>query len=153
MRDHREAVGRWSLSVTWVLLALGVMIGSEVACAARRHQAVVASSAIYEALAAVQDGEMAAFEAGAIPIEQHRAFNADLAVALRAERAFNSAVAAWPASTDAAAELAKLVGALTRLTQHLAALPLSEPQRVILGKIDAALTVAVSLAASLGGTP
>src|SRR5574341_621902 len=101
-----------------LVLALNLM-----ACASSQIQkARTVSVDVHAALAAVQDAEAALYTSGAIPAwtaEKHRAFNAELVVALKAGRALNEGVRYTPMAETAKADLVTVSTELGRLTDLL----------------------------------
>ena len=126
------------------ILAVLLIVG----CAsAPRHQATVASGTVYQALAAVQDTAATLHTGGQLTDAQHQVFSAQLLKALEAGRAFNAAVAAWPANSPAPPTLKQTVDQIFVSTNAaVALLPLGPAKDALVSRV---LAVAQAVSAVL----
>jgi hypothetical protein len=88
-----------------VLLAGALAFSGCALTGSSRHKAVVGSTALYTAIAGIDDVEMGLFTAGQISPAQHATLNPRIVTLLKAGKAANAAVAAWPHGSPAPAEL------------------------------------------------
>jgi hypothetical protein len=116
-----------------VLVALGLGM-TFIGCASvpARHNAVIASTAVYDALAAAQDGADGLLKAEVITSAQRREFSTHLLPALKAGHDLNSIVMAWKPGAPAPAQLIALVKNVETLLNDVASsLPLSAQSRML----------------------
>lgn len=130
------------------LLALLVLT---TACSmSARHTAVTADVSIHSGLAALQDGEMALYQAGELAPNDaaankalHQRINKALVPALKSEDAFNRLVRNWQPGQPAPAELQQHVADMRALFNEISA---AMPDGVAKSKLLAWVTVAQNAA-------
>lgn len=139
----RHTVGRSRLAIV-IVAALAAS-----ACAARaQHRGVQVAVSVHAAVAAVDDTELALFNSGAIAADVHRAANTQIVKALKAGKAFDAGVRAWPADGAITKEqLGELTSALAALAEQVGAFGSAEAQQRLSAGIIAAQQ-AILLAAS-----
>lgn len=103
------------------LAALAALVALTVSCAstqiARTQQVSVT---VHTTLAAVDEAESLLYRSAAVPLwtaEKHRAFSAQLVIALKAGRALNEGARSIPVSTGAKADLATVSNAVNTMTE------------------------------------
>jgi hypothetical protein len=141
LKQHPLPDGKLPVWLLPVLLAVGL---TSSACATTQVQtARKVSVDIHATLAAVQDAEAALYASGVVPAwtaEKHRAFNAQLVIALKAGRAFNEAVRMAPEAPAAQANLATISTQVAQLAAILVdVLPPGHPVAVAVAKAKDAI--------------
>ena len=152
MQTFRKVrVREWSIPAAFVLI-FSLSLTNCALHGSARHKAVEASGTIHALLAALDDGEQAAYTAHAPGLTDavHRAFSGTLAQAMTAAKDLNSVIAAWPKGSPAPPQLRALVDALESLTTDvLATLPDSTWKAAIASKLalaqQAVLTILLAL--------
>jgi hypothetical protein len=98
-----------------VIIALLLVGSSSCASSSVRHQATVASTGLYTAIAAIDDTERALATSGALTADQHAKLTPDILLLLKAGRAANDAVIA----TTVPQPVQNVVTALAAVANHV----------------------------------
>jgi hypothetical protein len=135
-----------------VLLAGALAFSGCALTGSSRHKAVVGSTSLYTAIAGIDDVEMGLFTAGQISPAQHATLNPRIVTLLKAGKAANTAVAAWPQGSRAPAELLAAVQELGAVAQEVSSLLPDGPTK---SKLQTSIIVAqqaIAIVLSLSST-
>jgi hypothetical protein len=119
-------------SLTAAPLLVGLLVAGCALTGTPRHQATVGAVALYESLAAIQDGADTLHAAQVLTDAQHQAIARELVPVLKAGKAATTALRTWPTGQPAPAELRTLVEALGTFAERLGELLPDSPGKAVI---------------------
>jgi hypothetical protein len=147
----RNSVRTIVLALSIALAGAATLPGCAFIKANPRHASATAALSVHDALAAVQDQEMAIYTAKApfvITAAEHQRFNRALVDALKAGQAFDHAIEAWPAGQTAPPNLPTLVQDVGKsATALLDAVPNPQLRATLAVSIASAESIALNVIA------